>query len=171
MLLDNYNKLVLGSNTITVLKKWLNFDWSWDCASPKTFPKALSSGCQCQLLFLFSFKQLFFIYEFNSPHWTWAHYVEVIWLQAVKTSKCYVCHMYTYCWHLNATILPSKCNHTDTVKDQRENWFLWDATKLSQGRGTTIGSAVLLKKTEAILTHHSGCLPPPLGATAVSYGQ
>lgn len=123
----------------------IKFDQSSDCTSAKTFPKALSSGCQCRLLFLFTFTQLSFIREFNSPHWPWAHYVDVIQLQAVKTSSCCVCHTQTYCWHLNAISLPSKSKHK-FCKRPEGNWFLWNVTKLSWGKEINIRSAVPVGK-------------------------
>lgn len=65
---DSYDKLVSASNTKIVLKELLNLT---NLEIVLVLKQALSSGCQCQLSLSFTFRQLFFIYEFNSPHWTW----------------------------------------------------------------------------------------------------
>lgn len=71
-------------------------------------------------------------------------------------------YIYIYCWHLNATMqIPwetrgktMRCHRTEPM--ERDSY--WKCCSCQ-------------KKTEATLTPHFGCLPPLLGATAVSHGQ
>lgn len=55
-------------------------------------------------------------------------------------------------------------------KRPERNWFLWNVTKLNWGKGTDIGSAVLVEKDWNHLSTSLWLSPLP-GGTAMSHGQ
>lgn len=131
-LLNNYDKLVSGSDAIIGLEEWLNLTNVGIALVLKHFPK---------LSFLVAS-----ISACSSSTWgSWFSSTDSVHptergLSVQQRYSCRqwklasaMCHIYIV-RHLNATVQPSKCNRAHTVRDQRENWFLWEAAKMRQKR-------------------------------------